>query len=344
MGLPWIKLYADLPRHPKARLLGRELGEKRAWSYLVQLWAWCSEFAPDGVVRGRHAGALVEEAAGWEGETGRFVAAAISAGFIEGDAELYRVHDWDEHNEAHLKKLERDRDRQQNRRATIARQSREHPETVATCPSDDLGERRGEESKNRKRSLAVRAAEDYQSAESSGQLGLLGDQPEPEAAPAPKKQKQPSRQEALWLRLQEMRTQALPDSPNDPGPAQPRLNAFISDAVAQLSEAGVEIAWRAYLADPWAQKLDPPCPLRCFTREKRAECHSRATRVGLAPSSPAEPAAPPKCVCCQAEPATHTAGVARTPICESCVKRWQSDGNPPFTAWLEEHRKKEGAA
>lgn len=114
-GLPWIELGVDLPRNRKSVRLRLRLGEERAWAYMVQLWCWCAENLQAGTISGPDAGAVLEDAAGWQGEPGKLLEASIFAGFIDQDGETLTVHGWEERAAAHLAKLERDRDRSKAR-------------------------------------------------------------------------------------------------------------------------------------------------------------------------------------------------------------------------------------
>jgi hypothetical protein len=121
VGLPWIPLHTNLPTHPKSIALGLALKDKRAWTYMVQAWVWAADHAQDGRLSARNGASLIEYAAGWEGEQGAFVAAAIEAGFIDRTEDgSYVFHDWDEMNAGHVAKKERDAARQRERRARLS--------------------------------------------------------------------------------------------------------------------------------------------------------------------------------------------------------------------------------
>lgn len=158
MSLPWIKVYADLPEHPKSLDLADFLNEPLAFAYIVRLWCWCSRFAQDGrVPRNR-----VEHAAKWSGKKGMFLQAAIASGFLEeppDDPDHVVAHDWTVAQRAHLDKMERDRERQsQKRRETIAGESRDGRATVAESSHDGRALDRDREREEDRETESMRAS------------------------------------------------------------------------------------------------------------------------------------------------------------------------------------------
>jgi hypothetical protein len=119
-GLPWIPVHTNLPNHPKSIALGAAIGDRRAWTYVLQAWLWAAEHAPDGRLSGRNGAVLIEHAAGWTGEPGAFAAAAVDAGFVDkGPDGSFVFHDWDLMNGAHVAKRARDAARQRERRLRL---------------------------------------------------------------------------------------------------------------------------------------------------------------------------------------------------------------------------------
>lgn len=161
MSLPWIRVYNDLPDHPKSDHLAALLDDRRAWTYVVQLWLWASRVKPDGSLAGLHP-SVIAKRAGWEGEPIGFVTAMREAGFLDGD----NIHAWDEYQGAHAKKLEKDRarirqlrDKTKNVAATVPATL---PTTVVTTVAENvagnvppLEEMRGEENRGDKKNLAL---------------------------------------------------------------------------------------------------------------------------------------------------------------------------------------------
>jgi hypothetical protein len=120
MGLPWIELDNTLPRHRKSIRLSLLLGDRRAWTYLPELWLYCSEQNVSGMFTGEDAADLIEHAAGWTGDRGAFVAAATKAGFLDVIEGGWEAHGWKERAAAHLAKQERDKERAKKNRERIA--------------------------------------------------------------------------------------------------------------------------------------------------------------------------------------------------------------------------------
>jgi hypothetical protein len=152
MSLPWIRVYNDLPDHPKSDHLAAILQEPRAWTHVVELWLWVSRVRPDGSLKGLHP-VVIARRAGWIGDPITFVDAMRQAGFLDGD----QIHDWTEYQGAHAKKLEKDRTRIRQLRDKNKNVAATLPATVATTvvptlPASVAGnvppleERRGEES------------------------------------------------------------------------------------------------------------------------------------------------------------------------------------------------------
>lgn len=110
-GLPWIKLFGNLPDHPKSDLLEDILGVERAWTHVVELWLWVSRVRPKGTLEGL-SDAVIAKRSGWAHDAETFVRALIEAGWLTEDRELAG---WDEHQGAHVRKVERDRQRRKTK-------------------------------------------------------------------------------------------------------------------------------------------------------------------------------------------------------------------------------------
>ena len=107
-GLPWIKVSVDLPRHPKAQRLAARLDDPRAWTYVVQLWAWIAEFEATGEVQGVDAALLVARGAGWTGDAEAFCRAMVAVGFLDTTPDGLAVHDWEDWAGAHVERKHKD--------------------------------------------------------------------------------------------------------------------------------------------------------------------------------------------------------------------------------------------
>jgi hypothetical protein len=164
MSLPWIRVYNDLPDHPKSDHLAAILQEPRAWTHVVELWLWVSRVRPDGSLAGLHP-VVIAKRAGWNGDPITFVDAMRQAGFLDGD----QIHDWLDYQGAHAKKLEKDRTRIRQLRDKNKNVAATLPATVdatvgAMLPASVAGnvppleERRGEEKREEIKSLALFAS------------------------------------------------------------------------------------------------------------------------------------------------------------------------------------------
>jgi len=155
MSLPWIRVYNDLPDHPKSDHLAALLDDRRAWTYVVQLWLWASRVKPDGDLSGLHS-SVIAKRAGWDGDPMVFVDAMQEVGFLDEN----KIHDWVDFQGAHAKKLEKDRcrirqlrDKTKNVAATVAATV---PASVAGSVAGSvppLEESRGERDKNKNLAL-----------------------------------------------------------------------------------------------------------------------------------------------------------------------------------------------
>lgn len=116
MSLPWIKVFKDLPEHPKSDTLSALLGEDRAWTYMVQLWFWVAKSRPDGDLS-NIPDDMIANRAGWRGDAKKFVAAVVESGFLDGDEFFRSVHNWSFYQEKHAKRRESDKLSKRQKRA-----------------------------------------------------------------------------------------------------------------------------------------------------------------------------------------------------------------------------------
>lgn len=130
MALQWIQVDANLSTHRKSVHLAALIGDQRAWTYPVQLWAWASQNQPDGFVRGSAAKLVVEHVSGWRGEPGKLYESMLEAGWLDAQEDGVFIHDWPDHQGAHIAKAEKDAERQRERRATVHRTYGGRPSAV----------------------------------------------------------------------------------------------------------------------------------------------------------------------------------------------------------------------
>lgn len=113
----WIKLHANAFAHPKTLRMAKRLGVSPAAvvGHLASLWTWALEYAPQGDLASFEVEEL-EIAAGWEGDDGAFVNAAVVAGYLDAtEAGLLHdraltIHDWNDYAGNLLARRERNRD------------------------------------------------------------------------------------------------------------------------------------------------------------------------------------------------------------------------------------------
>ena len=91
-----IRIDVSLPSHPLSEQLGRLLAEPLAFGRMVQLWCWAAGNAPDGFITGSRSARVVEDAAGWTGEPGAFVDAALEVGFLSRVGDTLVLHGWEQ--------------------------------------------------------------------------------------------------------------------------------------------------------------------------------------------------------------------------------------------------------
>lgn len=120
MNLPWIKVYKDLPEHPKSDELAARLGDERAWTYVVQMWFWVAKTRPDGELAGVP-DSMIASKAGWRGHPAVFVEALLQSGFIDGHEGVRSVHNWLFYQQKHAERREKDRLAKRDKRSANPR-------------------------------------------------------------------------------------------------------------------------------------------------------------------------------------------------------------------------------
>lgn len=221
MGLPWIKVYGNLPDHPKSDALAAALKRPRAWTHVVELWLWVSRVQPDGDLSALP-DAAVAKRAGWNGDAGAFVAALLSVGFLDPDR---RLHGWEDEQGAHARRREADRKRQAKHRAdrdacvTGERVTRDNRDASVTVTRLEEIERRGEEDQVLDPSRAV----------------ARGESPASDPAPAPASEVQPPLLTSPPKDKPRRKRAAKPAPPDNPE----RVEAFRAWRAAAVSALGL---------------------------------------------------------------------------------------------------------
>jgi len=100
-----IRLSVSFKGHRKRKRLRLLLGDN-ATDYLIDLWLTVAQDRPDGVMTGWKT-VDIALAAGWEGDAEQFTASLIDCGLLDKADDVYRLHDWEEHQPWACKAKER---------------------------------------------------------------------------------------------------------------------------------------------------------------------------------------------------------------------------------------------
>lgn len=120
--MAWLEVHQALRDHRKTWALAAELDmpEAHVSGHLIYLWLWGLDNAQEGKLPANVR--LIERAAGWVGESGVFVRALMSTGFIDesDDGSLY-LHDWDIYAGKLISKRMADAQRKRDERRSASR-------------------------------------------------------------------------------------------------------------------------------------------------------------------------------------------------------------------------------
>ena len=100
-------------RHPKTLRLCSSAQHPEAGWYLICLWHWACEYAPDGFLN-KYSPEEIETAVGWDKGTGLFYAALLSSEYVDRDT--LQLHDWDDWQGKWLAKMDATRHRMRSLR------------------------------------------------------------------------------------------------------------------------------------------------------------------------------------------------------------------------------------
>jgi hypothetical protein len=92
IGFPFLPVDLHAPNHPKILRFKRRHGPG-SWHDLLGLWLWVAMYRPDGDLSGMD-NEEIEAAAEWRGVPGGMVASMVECGFLDGEVQKYRVHNW----------------------------------------------------------------------------------------------------------------------------------------------------------------------------------------------------------------------------------------------------------
>lgn len=276
MGLGWIEVDANLRTHRKAVHLAALVGDRRAWTYLVELWCWASQNEPTGIIRGAAARMVLEQVIGWSGEPGKLADAMIESRWVDAQEDGLYIHDWHEHQGAHIAKAEKDAERKRQtrerveRRYRVQRTSSGRPADGAECPQDGAkspadGARNRNTNKNT--NTNVLPSEGSDPADAGRELTL-----QPTTS---KKRREPSEKERLFDLLEKNRQDVSGGVvPQAFGAA--RINSML-EPLLQFDPDVLRDAHGLYLRDDYAGGRDPPWPIELFVSQV-ARWVSQATR------------------------------------------------------------------
>jgi len=82
--------------HPKTVKLKRRLGFEGIEA-LLRLWMFAAQYRPGGVLHDMEA-EDIEIAVRWAGCPGELLQALVDVRFLDKDGDIYRLHDWEDHN------------------------------------------------------------------------------------------------------------------------------------------------------------------------------------------------------------------------------------------------------
>ena len=133
-SLPWIKVYTDVLDHPKSLRLASRLSDPRAPFYMFATWCYAGRLAPDGKFPDA---ATVEAAARWTGEPGVLADALVAVGFLDkrGRGGALVIHNWEDHQAAHVERRAKDRAYQRAKRAERRKERRADVVPTSASPS-----------------------------------------------------------------------------------------------------------------------------------------------------------------------------------------------------------------
>lgn len=117
--MAWIEVHQNLSGHRKTRKMAKLLNEKRVHvvGYLVTLWSWALDNAPNGRIDNIGSDVLAD-AAEYEGNPDEFLEALIDVCFVDRreDSTLW-LHDWEEYTGRLIQKRAKNAERMREARA-----------------------------------------------------------------------------------------------------------------------------------------------------------------------------------------------------------------------------------
>lgn len=130
-GLPWIKVWTELPNHPKVQRLERLLGTSDALGIVIRLWCWTAAYHPSGEFPEEDMEAAGKAAKGPAAIShARVTQACVTSGLIDKIPTGYRVHDWAEMQTVHVEASERRKAQARERQRKHRSEARDSGVTV----------------------------------------------------------------------------------------------------------------------------------------------------------------------------------------------------------------------
>lgn len=92
----WIETHQSLADHPKLKRLARKLNtnKQEAMGYLIMLWLWAMDYAPEGRLIPPYTPEDIADATEYNGDAQGLVDALVYAGFLDSSNETIIIHDW----------------------------------------------------------------------------------------------------------------------------------------------------------------------------------------------------------------------------------------------------------
>ena len=134
--MAWIELHQSIWTHKKTYLMAAELDLDEIYvaAHMVKLWTWALDNAQDGDLSGLpHK--VIAYGAGWKGDPGKFVSAAIKSGWLDEEGATLFIHDWDDYAGKLMERRAAERDRSRRRRAENKKKP-DKPKTTEEQPAD----------------------------------------------------------------------------------------------------------------------------------------------------------------------------------------------------------------
>ena len=144
--MAWLKVYTNLPRHPKVAQAAAYLGMGRTEvvGMLVALWLWALEYSPQGLIPGgyRELGEII----GYPTRSVRRVINAFySAGLLDKVDSNFKIHDWMDYAGALIAGREAKKAYDRNRFLEKKKESSQVNHKSVTCDSLPREEKSREE-------------------------------------------------------------------------------------------------------------------------------------------------------------------------------------------------------